>query len=85
LLPTQQDGGIQLLGYLSDKLLKQGWDDQSLSHHLRSQGIENSPLSSFYWSGQMDRRQGLFLGYAASNLDAIDAQVELMAKLIAER
>ncbi len=85
LLPTQQDGGIQLLGYLSDKLLKQGWDDQSLSHHLRSQGIENSPLSSFYWSGQMDRRQGLFLGYAASNLDAIDQQVELMAKLIAER
>ncbi|MCV6601851.1 MAG: PLP-dependent aminotransferase family protein [Cohaesibacter sp.] len=85
LVPTSQDGGIQLLGYLSDALLSKGWDDQSLSHHLRNHGLENSPLSSFYWSGEMERRQGLFLGYAASSLEAIDQQVALMADLMAWR
>ncbi|MCT4656445.1 MAG: PLP-dependent aminotransferase family protein [Cohaesibacter sp.] len=85
LIPMPQDGGIQLLAMLSDHTKAMGWDDQSLSHYLRSHGIENSPLSGFYWTKDVPRRQGLFFGHAASDLKEIDHQVRQMAALIQPR
>ncbi|WP_373236235.1 MocR-like pyridoxine biosynthesis transcription factor PdxR [Cohaesibacter celericrescens] len=83
LAPVVPDGGIQLPAYFTEHALGRGFDDKALVPLLRKDGVESSALSSLYWSSQSKGsskvKQGLFLGYAASNLEEIEAGVKRIA------
>lgn len=82
LVPRLQDGGIQMVAEFGPDMEALGWDDQQLAHALVQSGVDVGALSSVYWSGCVARKQGLFLGYAASNLADIDAALAKMGELI---
>ena len=81
--PVCPDGGIQLPAYLSKEAMSQDRSDVRLVERLRAVGVESSPLSKLYWSGEGTVRAGLFLGYAASDEREIGEGVARIARVLA--
>ena len=81
LVPVVPEGGIQLPAYFTDFALSKGLDDRRVMASLQQAGVESSALSTLYWSGQSEARQGLFLGYAASSPVEIEQGVETIGGL----
>ncbi|WP_319532224.1 PLP-dependent aminotransferase family protein [uncultured Cohaesibacter sp.] len=84
LKPVYPEGGIQMPALLTDACLKAGWTDSLLADRLTREGMECSALSSLYWSGAWKPQQGLFLGYAASDVDEIKKGVERIARILSD-
>ncbi|SNY94384.1 transcriptional regulator, GntR family [Cohaesibacter sp. ES.047] len=80
--PARPAGGIQLPAYLTPACLAAGWTDDKLAERLVEEGIECAALSSLYWSGTEEARQGLFLGFAASDIEEIDTGVGCIARVL---
>ena len=80
LQPVVPEGGIQMPVLLKMRALQAGLTDQSLLAALEKRGLECSALSSLYWSGRMGAKQGLLLGYAASDEHEIETGVKNIAQ-----
>ncbi len=68
--------------HFKEPLLSTGVTDQLLVARLQEMGVEASPLSALYWSGDVTPRQGLFLGYAASDEAEIVNGVDAIARCL---
>ena len=84
LKPVCPEGGIQMTALLTDACLAAGWTDSLLADRLAQYGMECSSLSTLYWSGGREPQQGLFLGYAASNVDEIRRGVNQIARILSD-
>lgn len=74
---VNSDAGIQMVG-----LLGAGLDDRQVANRTRALGVNVSPLSMQYRLG--GARNGLLIGYAAANANAIARGIAILGQTFAE-